>query len=190
MSPERNAVIKMILAVDKNNSIGWSDGRLPWKIPYDMKRFRELTTRNTVVMGFKTFQSLNLLNGLPNRKNIVLTNKSIHNVLDQIGPNIEIINSLEAIKELQTCSQDIYIIGGASVYAQALEAQIVDELHVTLVHDNSGADVTLPFELYNIETFISEQQEMNVQWQAIKHLRPTVQKPSPGIDIIVFRKVQ
>ena len=182
-------MIKMIVAVDQGNAIGWSDGRLPWKIPYDMKRFKELTTGNIVVMGFKTFQSLNRLNGLPDRKNIVLTHRPYSEVRDQIGLDVDVIGSLDYIKRGSTDLRDTFIIGGASVYAQALEAQMVDELHVTIVHANSGADVTLPFELVAWKLFILQQRKLGVNWELVDHLRPTVIHPSPGIDIMVFRKL-
>ena len=63
--------VKMILAVDEGNAIGWDDGSLPWKIPADMKRFKELTTGHDVLMGWKTFISLRRPHGLPNRTNAV-----------------------------------------------------------------------------------------------------------------------
>lgn len=182
-------MIKMILAVDQGNAIGWADGRLPWKIPYDMKRFKELTTGNIVVMGFNTFKSLHRVNGLPDRKNVVLTQKPYSEIRHHIGLDVDVIGSLDYIKRGSTDLRDTFIIGGASVYAQALEAQIVDELHVTIVHDISGADVTLPFELVAWKLFILHQRKLGVNWELVDQLRPTVVHPSPGIDIMVFRKL-
>jgi dihydrofolate reductase len=184
--------------VDEGNAIGWADGRLPWKIPYDMKRFKELTTNSTVVMGRSTYQSLNLPNGLPNRRNIVLTRRPYAEVKNQFG-DVEIISSMlwveqHAAAQLRTVAgtdrepSDIWIIGGASVYAEALEKQLVEELHVTFVHGDSGADVKLPFELAAWKLFILRQQKLGVHWEIVDHLRPTVVAPSPGIDILVFRR--
>lgn len=181
-------MIKAILAVDSGNAIGWSDGRLPWKIPYDMKRFKELTTGNIVVMGFNTFKSLNRPNGLPDRQNVVLTRKDYSTVREHIGLDVSVIGSLDYIKRKSTDLRDTFIIGGASVYTQALDAKMIDELHVTFVHANSGADVTLPFELTAWKLFILHQQKLGVNWEIVDHLRPTVVAPSPGIDIMVFRK--
>lgn len=180
-------MIKMILAVDNGNAIGWCDGRLPWKIPYDMKRFKELTTGHVVVMGFNTFKSLGRPEGLPNRQNIVLTRKNPLEALKHIGGTVEVISSLEYLQRFKT-SKDVWIIGGASVYAEALERQLVDELHVTFVHTNSGADVTLSFELTAWKLFVLQQRKLGLNWEVIEHLRPTVVEPSPGIDIMVFRK--
>lgn len=187
-------MIKMIVAVDQGNAIGWADGRLPWKIPYDMKRFKEKTTGHTVVMGRTTYQSLNMPDGLPNRKNVVLTRRPYSEVRGQFG-NVDIISSLDYVdlivkQESQGTERDsvVWIIGGASVYAEALERQMVDELHVTLVHTNSGADVKLPFELVAWKLFVLHQQKVGVYWHMVDQERPTVSAPSPGIDIVVFRR--
>ena len=63
--------IKLICAISKNNVIG-NENKLPWNIPEDLKRFKELTSNNWIVMGRKTFDSIG--RPLPNRKNIVLSN--------------------------------------------------------------------------------------------------------------------
>jgi dihydrofolate reductase len=190
--------VKLIIAVDQGNAIGWADGRLPWKIPYDMKRFKELTTDQAVLMGFNTFKSLNRPAGLPNRKNIVLTRKPWAEARTFFAPDsdIDVISNLEYVAQAEqrggvVKGKDLWIIGGASVYAEALERQLVDELHVTLVHDNSGADVTLPFELFAWKLFILHQRKLGVNWEydEFRHERPTVAAPSPGIDILVFRKL-
>lgn len=137
--------IKLIVAVDQGNAIGWSDGRLPWKLPEDMKRFKELTTGHTVVMGFNTFASLGRFNGLPNRKNLVLTRKNPIEARGRVGDDVDIISSLNYVQKLnQRAPQDtIWIIGGASVYEEAISLGIVDEFYITLVDADSKADVRL-----------------------------------------------
>lgn len=132
--------MKLIVAVDRGNSIGWADGRLPWKLPADMKRFKEMTTGGTVVMGFNTFASLKRINGLPNRRNIVLTRKNPLEARGLFGDSIEVVSSLDWVHR---SVPDAWIIGGASVYTEALTKQYVDELHITLVDADSGADVRL-----------------------------------------------
>jgi dihydrofolate reductase len=184
-------MIKMIVAVDQGNAIGWADGRLPWKIPYDMKRFKEKTTGGIVVMGRTTYQTLNMPDGLPNRQNFVLTRRPYSEVRGQFG-NVDIISSLDYVVDRAASvpdGRDIWIIGGASVYAEAIEKQLIDELHVTFVHTTSGADVTLPFDLYAWKFFILHQRKLGVEWAMddLQHERPTV--TPPGIDIMVFRKL-
>lgn len=185
--------VKLIVAVDNGNAIGWADGRLPWKIPYDMKQFKEKTTGHTVVMGMNTWKSLNLPSGLPNRKNIVLTRKPYSEVREFFSPsaNIDIISSLDYVDQLNKRQHDvIWIIGGASVYAGAIERQLVDELHVTFVNTTSGADVSLPFDLSAWKLFIIKQRKLGVNWEVIDHRWPVVVEPSPGIYIVVFRKIK
>jgi dihydrofolate reductase len=152
--------IKLIVAVDRGNAIGWTDGRLPWKLPDDMARFKALTTGKTVVMGSNTFRSLNRPLGLPNRRNVVLTKQR------STGWNPEIVtyNGLDLV-ELDRGLYDQWIIGGASVYTQALERKMVDELYVTMVDASSGADVTLPFDLYSWKLFVIRERSAGTNWE-------------------------
>jgi len=143
--------MKMIVAVDQGNAIGWQDGRLPWKLPEDMKRFKSLTTGGTVVMGFNTFKSLGRPNGLPNRRNIVLTRKNPLETQGLFGDQIEVVSSLNWVA--QRCDDSTWIIGGASVYAEALEKNLVHDIYLTQVHTSSGADVTLPVDLFALVTY-------------------------------------
>ena len=106
-------MISIIAAVDRHMAIGYENKLLFW-LPNDLKRFKALTTGNTIIMGRKTFESLPK-GALPNRRNIVLSTRP-----DTLCPGAEIFPSLE--EALKHCEQDeqIYIIGGASVYRQAL----------------------------------------------------------------------
>lgn len=175
-------MIKMILAVDSSNAIGWKDGRLPWKIPADMKRFKELTSGGTVVMGWSTYKSLGRIDGLPNRKNLVLTRRTYPEIRGQFG-NVDIISSLDYVRRLE----DPWIIGGASVYDQALEAGLVDEIYLTLVDANSGADVTLKHDLSAWKLFILQQEKLGICWRAeIEY--PHTEAPSPNITFVTLRK--
>lgn len=107
-------MISIIAAVDRHMGIGYENKLLFW-LPNDLKRFKALTTGNTVIMGRKTFESLPK-GALPNRRNIVLSSRN-----DAAAyPGTEVFPSLEAA--LGSCRPDeqVYIIGGASVYRQAL----------------------------------------------------------------------
>lgn len=105
--------ISIIAAVDRRNAIGFENKLLFW-LPNDLKRFKALTTGNTIVMGRKTFESLPK-GALPNRRNVVLSSNPATDC-----PGAEVFPSLEAA--LQSCREDeqVYVIGGASVYQQAL----------------------------------------------------------------------
>lgn len=104
--------INIIASIDRNNAIGYQNRLLFW-LPNDLKRFKALTTGHTIIMGRKTFESLPK-GALPNRRNLVLSrNKDAH------YPGAEVYASLE--EALQHCKQEeeIYIIGGESIYQQA-----------------------------------------------------------------------
>ena len=102
--------------IGKNNSI-------PWHYSADLKRFKRLTTGNTVIMGRKTWESLPL-KPLPNRRNIVITRSSIE--------EIDCFRSID--DALQTCEGDVWFIGGAGIYEEAMKK--ADLIDMTLVPDN------------------------------------------------------
>ena len=116
--------ISIIAAVDRRMAIGFENKLLFW-LPNDLKRFKALTTGNTILMGRKTFESLPK-GALPNRRNIVLSSNPTE------CPGAEVFPSLEAA--LQSCKEEehIYIIGGASIYQQALS--FADELCLTEIN--------------------------------------------------------
>jgi dihydrofolate reductase len=114
--------ISIIVAVDRNMAIG-NDNKLLFWLPNDLKRFKALTTGNTIIMGRRTFESLPK-GALPNRRNIVLTSRP-----DAQFAGAESFTSLEAA--LAACREDehIYIIGGETLYRRAME--VADELCIT-----------------------------------------------------------
>lgn len=125
----------MIAAVAKNNAIGYQNKLLYW-LPNDLKRFKALTTGHTILMGRKTFDSLPK-GALPHRRNVVIS----HTVTSL--PGCDVYPSLEAA--LQSCGpdEDVYIIGGASLYRQALP--LADRLCLTEIDDTPAeADVFFP----------------------------------------------
>lgn len=129
-------MISIIAAIDHRMAIGFNNKLLFW-LPNDLKRFKTLTTGNTIIMGRKTFESLPK-GALPNRRNIVLSSNP-----DTICPGAEVFSSLETA--LQNCKEDeqVYIIGGASVYRQALP--LADELCLTEIDDTAPeADAFFP----------------------------------------------
>ena len=130
--------MNLIAAVDKNWAIGCKN-KLLVSIPADMKFFRETTTGKVVVMGRKTLESFP--NGLPlkNRVNIVLTTDFSYQVKDAV-----IVHSKEELEEeLQKYnSEDIYVIGGESVYRLLLDA--CDTAHITKIDYAYEADAFFP----------------------------------------------
>ena len=128
-------MISIIAAVAENNAIGLN-GKLLYWLPADLKRFKALTTGHTIIMGRKTFESLPK-GALPNRRNVVLSRSK------QDFPGAECFPSLTDAIASCSAEEDIYIIGGASVYAEALP--LADRLCLTEVHDTPAeADAFFP----------------------------------------------
>lgn len=129
-------MIRAILHADEKWGIGKNNG-LMFSIPKDMKFFRETTSGKTVVMGGNTLRSFPNGNPLKNRVNIVLS-RSLRR------DDCVIVSDYEALKEEMKARQneDIYIIGGGSVYAALLP--YCEEILVTKVNADGGADVFFP----------------------------------------------
>ena len=141
--------ISLIAAVAKNRAIGYQNKLLYW-LPNDLKRFKSLTTGHTIIMGRRTFESLPK-GALPNRRNIVLSRKG----KAEDFPGADLYPTLDAA--LASCEGDVYIIGGASVYREALPK--ADRLCLTYIYDTpEKADTFFPEidEKEWVETFREE----------------------------------
>lgn len=127
--------ISIIVAASLNNVIGVGND-LPWKLSADLKYFKNLTQGNTVIMGRKTYDSIG--KPLPNRKNIIISrNKDL-----QIE-SAHVVISLQDALNLCSDNESIFIIGGATIYKQAL--LYANIIYFTLVHTEiSGDTVTFP----------------------------------------------
>ena len=124
-------MIRIIVACAENRVIG-KNGEIPWYLPEDLKHFKELTMNHTVIMGRKTFESIG--KALPGRRNIVLS-RSVKKI-----DGCEVVNSFQ--KALETATGEIYIIGGESLYKEALP--IADVLEITEVHLKPDGDTFFP----------------------------------------------
>lgn len=127
--------ISIIAAVAKNRAIGFENKLLYW-LPNDLKRFKQLTTGHTIIMGRRTFESLPK-GALPNRRNIVLsrTTKEL--------PGCECFPTLEEALNHCEDNEEVFIIGGASVYRQAMA--VANRLCLTEIDDTpKNADVFFP----------------------------------------------
>ena len=160
-------MVKMILCIDLNGYIG-KDNDLLFKMKEDMAFFREQTMNNIVIMGYNTWLSLGR-KPLPNRANIVMTDEKIKNI--QTSTDL-----VSVIKDYEKYPQDIFIIGGAYVYNQALELNLVDEILVTLVRTRvKDAIVRVNRELFErfedrkiIKTFINNEGDKVEIWRMRK----------------------
>lgn len=149
--PMNGCDLTLIAAVAQNLAIGNKNKLLYW-LPKDLRRFKALTTGHTIVMGRKTYESLP--NGaLPNRRNVVLTRSA------RTYPGTECFASLaEALASCKT-GEEVYVIGGASVYAEALP--LANRLCLTEVCDTPAeADAFFPaFDKQQWEETASEQHD-------------------------------
>lgn len=123
-----------IVAVSENGGIG-KDNELLFRISADLKRFKELTSGHTVIMGRKTLQSLPGGRGLPNRRNIVITRDS-----DFTAERAEVVHSID--EALALADEDAFVIGGASIYAAMLP--YCDKVYLTKVYAEAEADAYFP----------------------------------------------
>jgi dihydrofolate reductase len=128
-------MISIIVAVSDDWGIG-KENELLWHISEDLKRFKRLTSGKTVIMGKKTWYSLPR-RPLPGRKNIVLTD-----IKGEIIEGSETVYSIEEARRLCSQNEEVYIIGGGSIYRQFMP--LADRLYITHVHMNAVADVYFP----------------------------------------------
>ena len=128
-------MINVIAAVARNRAIGNGNKLIYW-LPNDLKRFKALTTGHTIIMGRNTFDSLPK-GALPNRRNVVLS-RSVKEL-----PGCDVYASLDEALAHCAPDEDVYIIGGASVYEQCMDK--ADRLCLTEVDDSpASADAFFP----------------------------------------------
>ena len=130
-------IISIIVAMDEQGGIGIQN-RIPWYLPADLKRFKTLTMGHHLVMGRKTFESINV--PLPGRKIVVLSRSVDFQVDDCL-----IAHSLQdAFRLAKTAGErEVFVIGGSEVFSEALP--IADHLYLTRVHATVESDRAFPF---------------------------------------------
>jgi len=128
--------ITMIAAVGENHSLG-KENDLLWHLPDDFKRFKQLTTGHTIIMGRKTFESFP--KPLPNRTHIIISRDKNYTAGHS---GCIVVNSLEEAFQLAKEDESPFIIGGGEIYKQG--EKFADKLEITRVHENFGADTFFP----------------------------------------------
>ena len=145
--------VSLVAAVARNGVIGRAGG-LPWQIPEDLGRFRELTTGHAVVMGRRTWDSLpERFRPLPGRRNVVVTRNEAWR-----EPGAERAASLENALELLGGEERVFVIGGGELYIEALP--LADELQLTEVDADVDGDTHFPG--WDREEFSEESREAGV----------------------------
>jgi dihydrofolate reductase len=127
-------MITIIAAIAKNNALG-KNNQLIWHLPADLIRFKKTTLHHYVIMGRKTFESLN--KPLPNRTTVIVTRNKKYKADGCI-----VVHSLKDALEVSKNEENVFILGGAKIYEQAIK--FADVLDITLVHHTFEADAFFP----------------------------------------------
>lgn len=144
-------MLSIIVAIAKNFAIG-KKNELLYKMPNDMKRFKETTTGHTVIMGKNTFNSFPR-RPLPNRRNIVL---ALPDEIPADREGAEWVTSLDEALRISYDDGEVFIIGGAYVYRQTLP--LADKLYLTVI-DDEPQDADAFFPTVNYDEWNVEQEE-------------------------------
>ncbi|HZY39362.1 MAG TPA: dihydrofolate reductase [Mucilaginibacter sp.] len=126
-------IISQIAAMSDNRVIG-KDNRLLWHMPNDLKHFKNTTSGHTVIMGRKTFDSVG--KPLPKRRNIIITRQNI------TIEGCEVVHSIEAALALSKGEAEVFIVGGAEIYKQAL--RLTNRIYLTIIHHHFDGDSFFP----------------------------------------------
>ena len=129
-------MLSIIVAKARNNVIG-KDNKLIWHIPEDLKRFKNLTTGHTIIMGRKTFESLGRV--LPNRHHVVLSRDKDFNVDNE---NVEVLSDISLLEKYMNDEEEHFVIGGATIYKILMP--YCKKMYVTEINEDFDGDVTFP----------------------------------------------
>ena len=127
-------LVSLIVAASQNNVIG-KNNQLPWRLPEDLKRFKQLTMGHPILMGRKTFESIG--KPLPGRTNIVITRQR---GLEACGAAV--VHSMEEALQICEGQEEVFVIGGAEIYKQALP--LADRIYLTHIDQDFEGDTFLP----------------------------------------------
>lgn len=127
-------MLSTIAAVSENNIIG-NNNKLPWHLPADLKYFKNTTMGHTLIMGRKTFESFG--KPLPGRNSIVITRQE-----NWFYEGVEVVHSLDDALIKVGKQDEIFIIGGAKIFKQALP--LCNKMYLTIIHHNFDGDTSFP----------------------------------------------
>lgn len=153
-------IISLVAAAGNNNVIG-SNNKLPWKMPADMKFFMNLTMKHTVIMGRKTFESFG--KPLKDRKNIIISRNQNLSI-----PGCDVVYSLKyaiiLAKTLAKEEDEVFIIGGAEIYRQAMP--LANKIYLTRIKGDFEGDAYFPV-IHSTE------------WKEISHIEQKADEKNP-----------
>lgn len=150
---KKNKKVAIICAMSEKNNVIGSKGKIPWSIPEDFKKFKELTSGCPIIMGRKTWESLPK-KPLPNRENIVVS--SSHNDEYEHWAS-DLQSALLYANLIESTSEYVWIIGGQRLYEEGIE--VCDELHLSFVKGDFEGDTYFPLNLQDFEEDLTMRQE-------------------------------
>lgn len=127
-------VLSMIVAAAENGVIGRDNG-LVWQMSSDLKHFKSITSGHTVIMGRRTFESIG--RALPKRRNIVVSRNDLYQ-----AEGCEMAASLEVALNMVQAEDEVFVIGGGSIYKEVWG--LADRLYLTVVHTQVEGDTFIP----------------------------------------------
>jgi dihydrofolate reductase len=127
-------MLSLIVAISQNNVIG-KDNKLVWHMPADMRFFKNTTMGHTLIMGRKTFESFG--KPLPGRNSIVITRQK-----DWQYEGVVVVHSLEDAIKSAPADEEVFIIGGAEIYRQAMP--LCKKMYLTIIHHDFEGDTYFP----------------------------------------------
>ncbi len=132
-------MISIIVAVSENGVIGCNNA-LVWNLKDDLKRFKDITSNHTIIVGRKTFEALPFV--LPNRKHIVITNNKNYNFEHK---DVSITNDLHSLlQKLKNEKEEYFVIGGGTIYEQALP--YTNKIYLTEILESFEGDTFFHFD--------------------------------------------
>ncbi|HXG87588.1 MAG TPA: dihydrofolate reductase [Vicinamibacterales bacterium] len=140
-------MISVIVAMARNRVIG-ANGKIPWHLPNELKMFKRLTMGHHIVMGRKTYESINRL--LPGRTTVIVTRQRGYSV-----PGAIVAHSFDQALHACVGDDEVFVIGGADIFREALP--IASTLHLTIVDAEPAGDVVMP------EIDLSEWKEVSAE---------------------------
>jgi dihydrofolate reductase len=132
--PNHASRLSIIVAMAKNHVIG-ADNRIPWHLPAELKLFKDVTTGHHIVMGRRTWESIDRL--LPGRTTVIVTRQPEYRV-----PGAVIAHSLDEALAASAADDEVFVIGGAELFREALPR--ADRLHLTVVDAEPEGDTYMP----------------------------------------------
>ncbi len=160
--------VSIIAAIGKKGEIG-INGLLPWYLPADLKRFKEITGGHTVIMGRKTYESIG--KPLPDRINVIITRNQNYEV-----PGCLVVHSIKEALIITNQEPEVFIIGGAEIFAEALP--FVEKMYITAIDKDFPADTFFP------ELDLSE-------WKITKtQTRHRPETEHIGFDFLIYERIK